>query len=121
MQGSNELEDNVAAKVMKQYKALGQSARSLSPVVDSAEDEKLQLRNFCPIWRFEADLPDTAKVLYKRAAELAGISLTTLIRGATQVERQIELWCMQKTMGRGKSKGKGKAIVQLGGDSDNDM
>lgn len=89
--------------------------RSIDPV-EFVEDEKSQPRNLCPIWRSEKDMPDAAKVLYKKAAELAAIPLQTVIRGATQVERQLELWCIQKakgkTTGNGKGKGKGRVDIE---------
>ncbi|KAI0431669.1 hypothetical protein F5Y09DRAFT_186085 [Xylaria sp. FL1042] len=92
--------------IKKQYDRLGQMIEAVDPAAETAENEKTEPRNLCPVWRREADLPDAAKVLYRRAAELAAISLTTLIRGATQVERQLELWCIQKTKENRKGKGR---------------
>ncbi|KAI1817500.1 hypothetical protein GGS20DRAFT_532466 [Poronia punctata] len=105
---SDETGGSIADRIMKQYEMLGVWTKSVSPVVDSSDDEKIQPRNLCPVWRFEADLPDAAKALYKRAAELAGIPLITLIRGAMQVERQIELWCIQEMKRKGKPKDGGR-------------
>ncbi|KAI0532616.1 hypothetical protein GGR58DRAFT_489604 [Xylaria digitata] len=105
-------EENRGDRTKKQYEILAQSIKLVAPVIDSAENEKSEPRNLCPIWRREADLPDAAKVLYSKAAELAGIPLATLVRGAVQVEKQLEIWCIQKTRGnkKGKSKGRSKAV-----------
>ncbi|KAJ2991255.1 hypothetical protein NUW58_g2576 [Xylaria curta] len=100
------------SRTKKRYERLCRSLRSISPVGESTENEKTQPRNLCPIWRSEADLPDAAKVLYTKAAELAAIPLTTLIRGAAQVERQLELWCIRKTKGDEKGKGKMQIFVK---------
>ncbi|TRX96909.1 hypothetical protein FHL15_002215 [Xylaria flabelliformis] len=97
----------------QQYEQLGRSITSVRPVVETTENEKTQPRNLCPVWRSEAELPDAAKVLYGKAAELAAIPLATLIRGAVQVERQIELWCIEKTNGKGKGKGKAKTKIRV--------
>ncbi|KAI1734362.1 hypothetical protein F4680DRAFT_438543 [Xylaria scruposa] len=97
----------------RHYEQLSQAITSVKPVVESTENEKTQPRNLCPVWRSEADLPNAAKVLYGKAAELAAIPLAILIRGAVQVERQIELWCIQKTKENGKGKGKAKARLRV--------
>ncbi|GAW25114.1 putative RNA polymerase I specific transcription initiation factor Rrn7 [Rosellinia necatrix] len=102
------LEQNHEDQLKKRYKRLARSVRPVSQAMESSEDEKSQPRNLCPIWRSEADLPDAAKVLYNKMAELTAIPLTGLIRGAKQVERQLELWCIRKTKEDGKGKGKGK-------------
>ncbi|KAI1113796.1 hypothetical protein F5Y14DRAFT_416614 [Nemania sp. NC0429] len=107
------------AKNLEQYQRLSRSIRAVRPMAESAgKKERSQPRNLCPIWRSEKDLPAAAKVLYSRAAGLAAIPLTTLIRGATRIERQLELWCVRKTKGNGtgKGKGKGKAVVVVGDD-----
>ncbi|KAI8946193.1 hypothetical protein F4801DRAFT_565625 [Xylaria longipes] len=109
-------------QTMKQYERLGRSVTSVRPVIETTENEKTQPRNLCPVWRSEADLPDAAKVLYGKAAELAAIPLATLILGAKQVERQVELWCIQKTKdkdnGKGKANAKGRVVVEAAGDSE---
>ncbi|KAI1825914.1 hypothetical protein F4861DRAFT_530059 [Xylaria intraflava] len=112
--------ENRNDRTKKRYERLNRSMRSVKPVMGTTEDEKTRLGNLCPVWRSEADLPDAAKCLYRKAAELAAIPLATLIRGATQVERQLELWCLRKASktgkGKGIAKGKGKAI-RAGDDS----
>ncbi|KAI3338787.1 hypothetical protein F4824DRAFT_75764 [Ustulina deusta] len=104
---SHNPEENRGDQTKRQYERLGRTIESVAPALESTENEKTEPRNLCPIWRREADLPDAAKVLYRKAAELAAIPLATLIRGATQVERQLELWCIQKTKDNGKGKGRG--------------
>ncbi|KAI1361793.1 hypothetical protein F5Y08DRAFT_313843 [Xylaria arbuscula] len=88
----------------EKYQRFSQIIEAVDPISDSSEDEKKKPRNLCPVWRKEADLPSNAKILYGRAAELAAIPLVTLIRGAVQLERQIDLWCIQEA----KNKKKGK-------------
>ncbi|KAI1330846.1 hypothetical protein F5Y16DRAFT_361398 [Xylariaceae sp. FL0255] len=101
-------EQNVGDRLTKQNRAAGQWMTTVDPVPDNEEENgKSHPRNFCPIWRSEEDLPDVAKVLYKKAAVLAAIPLPKLIRGATQVERRLEVWCIQRA--KEKSKGRGKA------------
>ncbi|TGJ87384.1 hypothetical protein E0Z10_g1389 [Xylaria hypoxylon] len=106
---SPNLEDNRDDQTRKQYERLARSIKSVIPVIDSTENEKTEPRNLCPIWYREADLPDAAKAVYSKAAELAAIPLATLVRGATQVERQLELWCIQKAKANGKGKYKCKS------------
>ncbi|KAI0415443.1 hypothetical protein F5X98DRAFT_346487 [Xylaria grammica] len=102
-------EENRGDQIEKRYERLAQSIGPVVPVVESTKNEETEPRNLCPIWRRETDLPDAAKVLYSKTAQLAAIPLATLVRGAAQVERQLELWCVQKTKANGKGKGKGKA------------
>ncbi|KAI0441774.1 hypothetical protein F4803DRAFT_551793 [Xylaria telfairii] len=111
--------ENHDDQTKKRYERLGRSIRSVRPVIETTENEKNQPRNLCPIWRSEADLPDAAKLLYQKAAELAAIPLTTLIRGVVQVERQLQLWCIQKTKddGKGKAKATGRVAVVVGDDN----
>ncbi|KAI0970559.1 hypothetical protein F4678DRAFT_113099 [Xylaria arbuscula] len=101
-------EEDKSNETMKKYERLGRIIESVDPDTELTENEKREPRNLCPIWRREADLPDTAKVLYRKAAELAAIPLQTLIRGATHVERQLEIWCIQKTKEDKKGKGRSK-------------
>ncbi|KAI0549725.1 hypothetical protein F4679DRAFT_249141 [Xylaria curta] len=100
-------------QIKQQYEQLRRATTSVKPIVETTENEKTQPRNLCPVWRSEADLPNAAKVLYGKVAELAAIPLATLIRGAVQVERQIELWCIQKTKDNGKGKVKAKAKAKI--------
>ncbi|KAI2625195.1 hypothetical protein GGS21DRAFT_531686 [Xylaria nigripes] len=103
-------------KKMKQYEALNRSMKSVHPT-DTTVNEQTRHGNLCPVWRREADLPDAAKVLYGKAAAWAGIPLIMVIRGAVQIERQIEVWCMRETKAKhgrtskDKGKGKGKAVA----------
>lgn len=112
-------EDKEAERIRNRYEAVNSSMKLVEPVLDSEDPEmveKKQPRDFCPVWRTEEDLPDAAKVLYGTAARLAAIPLTTLIRGATQVETRLEAWCNQKVR-QERDTGKGKAI-RIGDDSD---
>ncbi|KAI1172720.1 hypothetical protein F4777DRAFT_493012 [Nemania sp. FL0916] len=124
-------EQNPGDQVNEKYERLSHAISSVRPVTESTEKAKSQPRNLCPIWRTESDLPQAAKVLYGKAAELAAVQLITLIRAAAQVERKVELWCKPKTKkdadaqdkGKGKAKGIGKGKFKastLVVDSDSD-
>ncbi|KAJ8122307.1 hypothetical protein O1611_g9873 [Lasiodiplodia mahajangana] len=107
-------EESPGDQTKKQYEKLSQSISSVNLGIESTETEKKQPRNLCPVWRSETDLPDAAKVLYRKTAELAAIPLTILIRGATQVEKQLELWCARKTKRDGKGKENREASLEVG-------
>ncbi|KAI0111983.1 hypothetical protein F4814DRAFT_376095 [Daldinia grandis] len=103
-------------RIRSRYEALNSSMRILEPVPISPENSnKKQSQDFCPVWRTPEELPDAAKVFYAKAADLASMPLHTLVRGATQVERQLEVWCIQRAKERDKGKGK---TVWTGDDSD---
>ena len=97
-------------RTKENYEKFSRIIEAVDPISDSSEDEKTGPRNLCPVWRKEADLPCHAKVFYSKAAELAAIPLMTLIRGVTQVERQIELWCIEQARNKRKGKGKGSEL-----------
>ncbi|KAI1412199.1 hypothetical protein F5Y13DRAFT_163866 [Hypoxylon sp. FL1857] len=110
-------EDIENERIRNRYEALNSSSNIIEPVPDPEDLENSarnkQARDSCPVWRTEEDLPDVARTLYSKAADLAAIPLNTLIRGATQVEKQIEIWCVQRAKqqrDKGKEKGKGKAV-----------
>ncbi|CAJ2514249.1 Uu.00g023680.m01.CDS01 [Anthostomella pinea] len=107
-----ELEPDVnGERIRGKYRALGGYEGSIEPVVEVPGDHKKQPRDLCPIWRSEEDLPDAARMLFIKAADLAAIPLDTLIRCASQVERRLEVWCVEKGKERrDRGKGKGKAI-----------
>ncbi|KAI1386160.1 uncharacterized protein F4822DRAFT_306999 [Hypoxylon trugodes] len=113
--------DIESQRMKDRYEAINDTMLMVQPVPDPEDaDIKKQDRDFCPVWRTPEDLPDAAKALYSKAADLAAIPLNTLIKGAVQVERQLEVWCIQrarKARDNEKSKGKGKA-VWTGDDSD---
>ncbi|KAI1083624.1 hypothetical protein F5B20DRAFT_595573 [Whalleya microplaca] len=107
--------DNDSRRIKKRFRALKNSMIEVEPVVEEPENPKKQERDFCPVWRSEEELPDVAKTLYGRAAELAVIPLSALIRSAGQVERSLEVWCIQRARRkRDKGKGKGKAVWTRG-------
>ncbi|KAI0597446.1 hypothetical protein F4775DRAFT_593364 [Biscogniauxia sp. FL1348] len=133
-------------QIQRRYEVLNSSVRYLEPVqVDKqphnnnnndgnddnddegvgrdgnvAKDPTRNPQDFCPIWRTEDDLPPAAKVLYNRAADLAGIPLSDVVRCATQVERRLEMWSCGRTgeerRRRDKGKGKGKDVLMDMGD-----
>ncbi|KAK7957131.1 uncharacterized protein PG986_006353 [Apiospora aurea] len=57
-------------------------------------------RDYCPVWRTEDDLPRTARMFYKEAAKTAAVPLRSLINAAAQVERRLEIWCVQRERAR---------------------
>ncbi|KAI0014246.1 hypothetical protein F4779DRAFT_1336 [Xylariaceae sp. FL0662B] len=115
--GDQELTDN-SRQIKQRFRGLNRSMVEVEPVTEDPEDKKKkQERDFCPVWRSEEDLPDAAKTLYGRAADLAAIPLNTLIRSATQVERRLEVWCIQRAK-RERDKGKGKAVWTADDSSD---
>ncbi|OTB00061.1 hypothetical protein M426DRAFT_324563 [Hypoxylon sp. CI-4A] len=107
-------------RIKDRYQDLHSSITTVEPVPDDEDQEienkEKQDRDFLPVWRTEEDLPDAANGFYKKAASLAVIPLDTLLRGAVQVERQLEVWCAQKER-RERDKGKGKAFLS-GNESD---
>ncbi|KAI1493495.1 hypothetical protein F5X96DRAFT_184320 [Biscogniauxia mediterranea] len=128
-------------QIRRRYEVLNSSVRYLEPAQadkhphdnnnEEEEDEREEgdrnnaegparhPRDFCPIWRTEEDLPPAAKVLYSRAADLAGIPLSNVVRCATQVERRLEVWSSGRTKEedrRRRDKGKGKAVLMDMGD-----
>ncbi|KAI0165675.1 hypothetical protein GGR57DRAFT_512730 [Xylariaceae sp. FL1272] len=99
------LDDEYTDRIKERYQTLNQSLTPIEPVAfDTSENERTQPRNLCPVWRLEEDLPDVAKSLYQKAASLAALPLATLLRGATQVEKQLEYWCRQRMREKGKGK-----------------
>ncbi|KAI0828442.1 hypothetical protein F5Y06DRAFT_283211 [Hypoxylon sp. FL0890] len=106
-------EDRENEHIRSRYEALNSSLRIIEPVPEPEDPEnertEKQDRDFCPVWRTQEDLPDAAKTLYNKAADLAAIPLNTLIRGAAQVERRLEVWCTQRARQQ-REKGKGKAV-----------
>ncbi|KAI1379327.1 hypothetical protein F4677DRAFT_408632 [Hypoxylon crocopeplum] len=118
-------EDRDAERIRSRYTELNGSIREVELVPDPEgaenETEQKQPKGSCPVWRTQEELPDAAKALYGRAASLAAIPLNRLIRGATQVEKRLEAWCIQRArQTRDKGKGKGKA-VWTGDDDDSDV
>ncbi|KAI1107043.1 hypothetical protein F4804DRAFT_258391 [Jackrogersella minutella] len=105
--------DGDIERIRNRYAALNESTKVVEPVPEPEDLEnqkrEKQARDFCPVWRTQEDLPHAAKVLYEKAANLAAINLNTLIRGAAQVERRLEVWCTQRAR-RERDKGKGKAV-----------
>ncbi|KAI8960064.1 hypothetical protein F5Y11DRAFT_282755 [Daldinia sp. FL1419] len=113
-------------RIRTRYENLSGFIEMVEPVLDDPDDPddpedtgKKHSQDFCPVWRTPEELPNSAKVLYSKAASLAAIPLHTLVRGATQVERRLEVWCIQRAKERDKGKGKGKGkTVWTGDDSD---
>ncbi|KAI5926212.1 hypothetical protein F4810DRAFT_707824 [Camillea tinctor] len=89
---------------------------------DEEERTEKHPRDLCPVWRTEEDLPPAAKMLYGRAADLAGLPLSLVVRCATQVERRLEVWGSSRRVREEKrkkrDKGKGKEVAMDIGDDD---
>ncbi|KAI2624302.1 hypothetical protein GGR54DRAFT_595887 [Hypoxylon sp. NC1633] len=120
-QNENPNPDREVGQIRKRYSILNSSMKVVEPTADpedsAGEKSKERLQDFCPVWRTQDDLPNAAKALYSKAASLAAMPLNTLVRGATQVERQLEVWCNQRVR-QTRNKGKGKAVWT--GDDSND-
>ncbi|KAI1205718.1 uncharacterized protein F4807DRAFT_273126 [Annulohypoxylon truncatum] len=112
--------DGGSERIRNRYEAMNSSLQVVEPVPDPEELEngkkEKQDRDFCPVWRTEEDLPDAAKVFYGKAASTAAVTLNTLIKGTTQVENRLAVWCNQRVK-RERDKGKGKAVLM---DDDSD-
>ncbi|KAI0161767.1 hypothetical protein GGR52DRAFT_561087 [Hypoxylon sp. FL1284] len=106
-------QDRDIEQIRTRYAAMNGFMKTVEPVSDSEEEtgtkKGSQARDFCPIWRTQEDLPNAAMALYSKAADLAAIPLNTLIRGATQVERKLEVWCAQQAR-KQQDNGKGKGV-----------
>ncbi|OTB13211.1 hypothetical protein K445DRAFT_320386 [Daldinia sp. EC12] len=113
-------ENTEMRQIRSRYETINNSMKILEPTPYDPEDSgKQHSQDFCPVWRTPEELPDAAKVFYEKAASIAAIPLHMLVRGATQVERRLEVWCIQRAKERDKGKGKGKGkAVWTGDDSD---
>ncbi|KAL7627374.1 hypothetical protein AAE478_001567 [Parahypoxylon ruwenzoriense] len=120
--GINRDTEEDSERLRKRFRVLNDSMVVVEPIPDEDTEDagekekkkKEEARDLCPVWRSEEDLPDAARGLYGKAASLAAIPLNTLIRGVGQVERRLEVWCIQRAKrerdkGKRKGKGKGKA------------
>lgn len=114
-------EEGSDGEILRKYRAINRSTKiiEVDKELDSADEDNgnntatQQPRDLCPVWRSEDDLPNVAKLLYREAAELAAIPLVVLIRAAAQVERRLEVWCIQRAKERRREKGKGKGKAEL--------
>ncbi|ORY64898.1 uncharacterized protein BCR38DRAFT_523464 [Pseudomassariella vexata] len=92
--------------IKERYRVVNEGIVVVEPVPDqldkkTGKPQRLE-RDFCPVWRTEEDLPEVAKVFYQTAADLATIQLGTLVTAAAQVERRLELWCLEREKERRK-------------------
>ncbi|KAI1142116.1 hypothetical protein F5Y05DRAFT_369724 [Hypoxylon sp. FL0543] len=105
-------EDREHECIRDKYEALNSSLKITDPVPDPKDEDGRagkQPRDLCPVWRTQEDLPDAARALYSKAADLTAIPLNTLVRGVVQVERRLEVWCTQRAKQQ-REEGKGKAV-----------
>ena len=106
-------DDSDDGEARRRWKAVGRATKAVDPAPEEDEDEdedsktRRHPRDFCPVWRSEDDLPETARALYREAAALAAVPTATLVRAAAQVERRLEVWGLRRAR-RARDKGKGK-------------
>ena len=104
-------DDSDDGEARRRWKAVGRATKAVDPAPEEDEDEDSETRrhprDFCPVWRSEDDLPETARALYREAAALAAVPTATLVRAAAQVERRLEVWGLRRAR-RARDKGKGK-------------
>ncbi|KAI5861893.1 hypothetical protein GGS23DRAFT_573683 [Durotheca rogersii] len=110
-------------RAKRRFEVLNNSMVMVEPVPDDDQDgrggnERSRVLGLCPVWRSQEDLPGAARELYERAASLVAIKLDTLIRMSVHIERQLELWCMERARQQ-RGKGKGKA-TRTGENEDSD-
>ncbi len=114
------------AEIARGYRAVNRSIKIVEAVPDPSDDDEeededvRQPRDFCPVWRGEEDLPDAARTLYREAAELAATPLLVLVRAASQVERRLEVWCIQRAKERKREREKEKAREVVSGVTDSE-
>lgn len=65
---------------------------------------------WCPIWRTRNDLPEDARIMFEEASRLSAVPLPTLIRASGQIERRLQVWCIERWRER---KGKRRAGANL--------
>lgn len=101
-QGSQRDQDKL---VVERYQTVNSSMKFIEPeqpgeIFDRKGNKQQSERDYCPVWRTEEDLPETAKMFYREAAKTAAIPLRSLINAAAQVERRLEMWCVQRERAR---------------------
>jgi len=89
------------ALAVERYQTVNSTMKFIEPeqpaeLLDGRGNVQKSERDCCPVWRTEDDLPEVAKMFYKEAAKTAAIPLRTLINAAAQVERRLEMWCVQR-------------------------
>jgi RNA polymerase I-specific transcription initiation factor RRN7 len=74
-------------------KAVHGSMDTLTPVADEdAEKGTLRAGQVYQIWKTEEELPEAAKILYEKAARIAGLSMEMLILVVGFTEARVETW-----------------------------
>ncbi|KAK7981601.1 hypothetical protein PG996_009291 [Apiospora saccharicola] len=91
--------------VVERYQTVNSTMKFIEPeqpedLVDKNGRKTRSERDYCPVWRTEDDLPEAAKIFYKEAAKAAAVPLRNLINAAAQVERRLEMWCVQRERAR---------------------
>lgn len=91
--------------VVERYQTVNSTMKFIEPeepgeLVDKYGRKPRSDRDYCPVWRTEDDLPEAARIFYKEAAKTAAVPLRNLINAAAQVERRLEMWCVQRERAR---------------------
>lgn len=90
-QGESEAEDDEERALESLSQLAPRYLKSRAVVSDSNSDIP-RPGSLYARYRHESDLPDTARSFYETAANVTGISLSTLVRCVSQAEIQINKW-----------------------------
>jgi RNA polymerase I-specific transcription initiation factor RRN7 len=69
-----------------------QGAMKIASVVAEENTEVLRAGQAYPVWKTEQDLPDAAKMLYREAAKIAGLSINMVVLAVGFTEARVEQW-----------------------------
>jgi RNA polymerase I-specific transcription initiation factor RRN7 len=69
-----------------------QGAMKITPVVAEENTEVLRAGQAYPIWKTEQELPHAAKILYREAAKIAGLSINMVTLAVGFTEARVEQW-----------------------------
>ncbi|KAK8128577.1 hypothetical protein PG984_009685 [Apiospora sp. TS-2023a] len=99
--GNPQTQKDLDELVVERYQTVNSTMKFIEPeqpedLVDKNGRKTRSERDYCPVWRTEDDLPEAAKIFYKEAAKAAAVPLRNLINAAAQVERRLEMWCVQR-------------------------
>lgn len=73
-----------------------QTAQSyITSIAPSANGWLLRAGEHHAVYRSTEELPEAAKALYGKAADLAGLSLTKLVKAVSSLERSVHRWTLQ--------------------------
>lgn len=103
--GESQAQPDQDKRVAERYQAVNSTMKFIEPeqpeeLGDRHGRKTKSERDYCPVWRTEDDLPEAAKIFYKEAAKTAAVPLRNLINAAAQIERRLEIWCVERERAR---------------------